>query len=137
MTAETDVAGKMAAHRLDGGLQPLLVSRRASAGRWALRARLAKGKIAAEDGEAGGGEGFGESDEERSIAVGSSAVGEDEAIAGGLNEAVAVAVRGLVEESANRKCAGCVRELLRAIPHQNVILRALLVLTVAEAGRAA
>ena len=67
----------MAAHRLDGGLQSLLVSFGASAGRRTLRARLAEGKIATEDGEARCGEGFGEGDQERSIAVCSGAVGED------------------------------------------------------------
>lgn len=43
---------------------------------------LAVGQIAAEDGESGAGKGFGEGDEQRGAAVGSGAVGEDQAASG-------------------------------------------------------
>jgi len=112
MTAEIDAAGKMAAHRLDGGLQALLVSLGAASGRRPLWARLTEGEIAAEDGKAGVSEGRGESDKERRVAVCSGAVSED--------EAVAVTVGGLVEESDDGDCAGGVCELLIAGHCENV-----------------
>lgn len=43
-----------------------------------MGALLAEGQVAAENGEAGGGEGLRERDEERGLAVGSGSVGEDE-----------------------------------------------------------
>jgi len=54
----------------------------AGAGR-AEGSRLAIGEIAAQDGESGGGESFGEGDEQRGLRVGTGAVGEDEGVSVG------------------------------------------------------
>ncbi len=93
MAAEIYAAGHFALHGLDGSVKSLLISLRASSRRWSVGARLTEGQIAAEDGEAGSAEGVGESDQERSIAVCSRAMGQDEAVCCGRG--------GLVEESAN------------------------------------
>jgi hypothetical protein len=111
MTAERDAAGHLASDRLDGGAKSLLVSFRASARWWAVKSRLAEGEIAAEDGEAGCAEGFRESDQQRSIAVRSCTVGEDEAVFG----AICGARRGLVEESADGDSGGGIDEFVSAI----------------------
>jgi hypothetical protein len=100
------MAGKAAVHRFDGRSKSLLVSFRASARRWTLGARLAEWEIAAEDGESRCAEGFGESDQQRSIAVCSGAVGQ--------YQAIAAALRGLVEETANGDSVGSVLELPKA-----------------------
>ena len=70
-----------------------------------MRTRLTEGKIAAENGEAGCGEGVGESDQERSIAVCSRAVGQYEAI-------TAAACRQM-QEPANGYFARSVCEFLK------------------------
>ena len=93
MAAEINAAGKMAAHRLDGGSESLLIWFGASARRRPVGARLAEGEIAAEDGEAGRGEGFRQGDEQQGVAVCSCSVGEDEAIR--------CVGRRVVEDSAN------------------------------------
>jgi len=49
MAAETELIRETLAHRLHGGSKPSLVAFCASAGRRAVRPRLAEGEIAAED----------------------------------------------------------------------------------------
>ncbi len=65
------------AHDFDGRAETRLVLRGGVVGR-PMRALLAEGEIAAKDGESGGGEGLGEGDEQRGLAVGAGAVSENE-----------------------------------------------------------
>ena len=93
MAAEEDVACRLAAHRGEGGLDSLLIAFCASA-RWrAVRARLAEGQIAAEDCDARVAECGREGNEERGVAIGSGAVGEDKSVAGRIG--------GEMQEAAN------------------------------------
>lgn len=58
---------------------------------------MAKGQIAAEDGEARSGESFSQGDEQLRVAVGTCSVGKDEGAAWGI---------GAVEKSADGKVGG-------------------------------
>jgi hypothetical protein len=78
MTSEDNGPGHDFAHGFDGALQAFAIALRRATMRRAGRALLAIGKIAAQDVKASGGEGFGNGKQERRIAIGASAVGDDE-----------------------------------------------------------
>jgi hypothetical protein len=82
MAAEEYAARGLLPHGRDGGFKSLLVAFRTAALGPPVGTRLAKGQIAAEDGESGVAECARQGHEERSIAVRSRAVGQDEGIAG-------------------------------------------------------
>ena len=83
MAAEKYSARNLTSHGLDCGKQTLLVALRATARRRPMRPRLAERQIAAEHGESCGAERIGQSDEERGVAVGARAVGQDEGVCSG------------------------------------------------------
>jgi hypothetical protein len=78
MATEDDAGEAELAESIHGGAESGLILGGAVVGR-SVRTKLAEGQVAAEDGEAGLAESFGEGDEERALAVGSGAVGEDKA----------------------------------------------------------
>lgn len=98
-------------HGRDGGFESLLVACRTARWRWTVGARLAKGQIAAEDGESGVAERGGEGDEERRVAVRARAVGQDEGFAGRIGREMEEAadgrfIRRIVLEFSNRAHIG-------------------------------
>jgi hypothetical protein len=64
------------AQAFDGSAKACLIAGSGAQG-WSVRTLLAKGEIAAEDRESRGGEGFRKRNEERGLAVRSSAMGKD------------------------------------------------------------
>jgi hypothetical protein len=94
MAAQKYTTGRVPPHGGDGRSEALLIAFRAAARRWPVRAQLAKGKIAAEDGEPRGAEGIRQRGEQRSVAVRSRAVGEDKAIAAGSGRGMQISPNG-------------------------------------------
>jgi hypothetical protein len=82
MAAEEYAARGLLPHGRDGGFKSLLVAFRTAALGWPVGTRLAKGQIAAEDGESGVAECACQGHKKRRIAVRSRAMGQDEGIAG-------------------------------------------------------
>jgi hypothetical protein len=80
MTAQEHTARSLSPHGRNCRSESLLVPFRTATLWWPVRSQLAKGKIAAEDGQSRGAERTRQGDEKRRIAVRSRAVRQDEAI---------------------------------------------------------
>ena len=94
MAAEEDAARSLPAHGRNRRSESLLVALRAAALRRPVRARLAEGKVAAQDSPSRRAESVRQGDEERGVAVRSGAVGQDEAIPGGSGREMQEAANG-------------------------------------------
>jgi hypothetical protein len=96
MAAEQDAARDLISHGSHCRSQSGLIAVGAAARRRPVGTRLAKRKIAAENGEAGTAKGVGEGSEQRRLAVRTGAVGQHQAVATGSNGAMQEASHGCV-----------------------------------------
>lgn len=111
MAAEEDTGRTETAHRFDSGAEAGLIPRGAVARR-TMGAKLAEGQVAAEDGEASLAEGVSEGDEERGLAVGAGAMGEDEAEFRGRGGAMEETLDGRIGGRVAELCGGCGGDLV-------------------------
>jgi hypothetical protein len=103
MTAQEDAGRRLLAHGCNGGFESLPITLGAAAWRWPMGSQLAKRKIAAEYSQARGAERISQREEKRRIAVGSRAVGQNKAIATGIDWGV--------QEASDGQCMLIVAEL--------------------------
>src|SRR5689334_20103781 len=106
MASEKNSSRRFAAQDSHGPAQTFTIARGHGGKGWAVRARLAKRKIATQDQAACIGKSLGQGDQQFALAIGARAMSKDKPIAAGL--------RGLMKKAAHRGFGGQVRKLTKS-----------------------
>jgi hypothetical protein len=103
MAAKKNLSRSFATQNFHGPAQPFTVARGDGGKRRAMRARLAKRKIATQDHAAGIGKSLGQGNQQFALAICTRAVGKDKGVTAGL--------RRLMKKAADRGFGGQIRKL--------------------------